>query len=139
MENTPPPVPDPSGQPPAVQPSAPPPAAPPSADNSLAVLMHLLGLAGFVIPFGNIAGPLILWLVKRSESPLLDRVGKDVLNFQISYTIYFLVAGVLCFVLIGFLILPVIAILWIVFVIVGAVKAGNGEEFRYPASIRLLQ
>lgn len=139
MENTPPPVPDSSGQPPVVPPAAPPPAAPPSVDNSLAVVMHLLGLAGFVIPFGNIAGPLILWLVKRTESPLLDRVGKDVLNFQISYTIYAAVAGILCFFLIGFLILPVIAILWIVFVVVAAVKAGNGEEFRYPMTIRLLQ
>jgi uncharacterized Tic20 family protein len=132
MENTPPPVPAPSDQPPTVPPS-------PTNDTSLAVVMHLLGFAGFVFPFGNIIAPLILWLVKRPESPLLDRAGKEVLNFQISYTIYAAVAGVLCFVLIGLLILPVIFILWVVFMVVAAVKTGNGEEYRYPLTIRILQ
>jgi uncharacterized Tic20 family protein len=126
MENTPPPVP--SHQPPA-----------PTTDSSLAVVMHLLGFAGFVFPFGNIIAPLILWLVKRTESPLLDRVGKEVVNFQISYTIYVAIAGALCFVLIGFLILPVIFILWVVFMVIAAVKTGNGEDYQYPLTIRLLQ
>ena len=132
MENTPPPVPAPSNQPPAVPPS-------PTNDNSLAVVMQLLGFAGFVFPFGNIIAPLILWLVKRAESPLLDRTGKEVLNFQISYTIYAAVAGILCFVLIGFLILPAVFILWVVLMVVAAVRTGNGEEYRYPMTIRLLQ
>ena len=132
MENTPPPVPGPSDQPPAVPPS-------PSNDNSLAVVMQLLGFAGFVFPFGNIIGPLILWLIKRPESPLLDRTGKEVLNFQITYTIYAAVAGILCFVLVGFLILPVVFILWVVLMVVAAVRTGNGEEYKYPLTIRLLQ
>lgn len=125
MENLPPPVPAPSNQ--------------PTSDNSLAVVMQLLGFAGFVFPFGNIIAPLILWLVKRTESPLLDCTGKEVVNFQISFTIYAAIAGVLCFVLIGLLILPVIFILWIVFMVIAAVKTGNGEDYRYPATIRLLQ
>lgn len=127
MENTPPPVP-PQPAPPS-----------PTTDNSLAVVMHLLGFAGFVFPFGNIFGPLILWLVKRSESPYLDRVGKEVLNFQISYSIYVTVAFALCFVLVGFLVLPVIGLLWIIFMIIAAVKTGNGEDYKYPMTIRLLQ
>ncbi len=125
MENLPPPVPATTNT--------------PSADNSLAVVMHVLGFAGFVFPFGNIVAPLILWLVKRSDSPLLDRTGKEVLNFQISFTIYAAIAGVLCFVLIGLLILPVIALLWIIFIVIAAIKTGNGEEYRYPLTIRMLQ
>jgi uncharacterized Tic20 family protein len=101
--------------------------------------MQLLGFAGFVFPFGNIIGPLILWLIKRPESPLLDRTGKEVLNFQITYTIYAAVAGILCFVLVGFLILPVVFILWVVLMVVAAVRTGNGEEYKYPLTIRLLQ
>jgi uncharacterized Tic20 family protein len=101
--------------------------------------MQLLGFAGFVFPFGNIIGPLVLWLIKRPESPLLDRTGKEVLNFQITYTIYAAVAGILCFVLVGFLILPVVFILWVVLMVVAAVRTGNGEEYKYPLTIRLLQ
>jgi uncharacterized protein len=145
MENTPPPVPDPSSQPappsPAPVPAAPPALPPPnpSGDNSLAVLMHLLGFAGFVLPLGNILGPLVLWLVKRPENPYLDQVGKEVLNFQISYTIYIAVAVGLCFACVGFLILPAILIAWIIFMILAAVKTSNGEAYTYPLSIRLIQ
>lgn len=130
MENSPDPAA--SDRPPAIPPT-------PSTDNTLAVVMQLLGFAGFIFPFGNIVAPLVLWLVKRAESPLLDRTGKEVVNFQISYTIYAAVAGVLCFVLVGFLVLPVIFILWVVFMVIAAVKTGNGEEYRYPLTIRLLQ
>lgn len=133
MENNPTPAPDPATPPPVPAPAG------PSVDNSLAVVMHLLGFAGFVFPFGNLLGPLILWLVKRTDSPLLDRTGKEVLNFQISYTIYAAVAGLLCFVLIGLVILPVLFIAWVVFMVIAAVKTGNGEEYRYPGIIRLLQ
>jgi uncharacterized Tic20 family protein len=56
-------------------------------DNLLGVVCHLLSLAGFAVPLGNILGPLILWLVKRNDSPYLDAVGKEVVNFNISWLI----------------------------------------------------
>ncbi len=132
MENPPPPVPATSNQPPAVPQN-------PSADNSLAVVMQLLGFAGFVFPLGNILAPLILWLIKRTDSPYLDRAGKEAINFQISYTIYAIVAGLLCFVLIGFLIFPILFVAWVVLMVIAAVKTSNGEEYKYPFTIRLLQ
>jgi len=140
MENTPPPVPAPSDQPPSIPPS-------PSTDNSLAVVMHLLGFAWFIFPFyGNVLGPLVLWLVKRSDSPLLDRVGKEVLNFQISFSIYISLAlavgTVLLIFLVGILFYFVAAaiwVAWVVLMIIGAVKTSNGEEYKYPFTIRLLQ
>lgn len=125
MENQPPAIPSSSNQ--------------PTSENSLAVVMHILGFAGLVFPFGNIIAPLVLWLVKRSSSPLLDRTGKEVLNFQITFTIYYIIAGALCFILIGFLILPILFILWVVFIVIAAIKTGNGEDYRYPMTIRLLQ
>ena len=129
MENTPPAVPSPSEQSPTT----------PSADNSLAVLMQLLGFAGFVFPMGNILAPLILWLIKRTDSPYLDRIGKEAINFQISYTIYAIAAGLLCFVLIGLLLFPILFVAWVVLMVIAAVKTSNGEEYRYPFTIRLLQ
>ena len=83
--------------------------------------------------------PLVIWLVKRADSPEIDSTGKEVLNFQITYTIYSLIAGALCFVLIGFLILPIVLIVWLVCIIIAAVKTSNGEAYRYPATIRFLQ
>ncbi len=140
MENTPPPVPAAPNQPPSVPPN-------PSAENSLAVVMHLLGFAWFVFPFyGNILAPLVLWLIKRGESPFLDRVGKEALNFQISFSIYISVAiavgTVLLIFLIGILfyfLAAAIWVAWVVLMIVGAVKTSNGEEYKYPFTIRLLQ
>ena len=138
MENTPPPIPE--NATPAVPSS-------PTSDNSLAVVMHLLGFSWFVFPFyGNILGPLVLWLIKRGDSPYLDRVGKEVLNFQISFSIYIsaaiAVGTVLLIFLIGILFYFVAAaiwVAWIILMIVGAVKTSNGEEYKYPFTIRLLQ
>ena len=106
---------------------------------SWCVACHLSALAGFVIPgVGHILGPLIVWLIKRGDSPEIDAHGKEALNFQISILIYNLVAGVLCLVLIGFALLLVLHILNVVFVIVAALKAGEGEMYRYPLTIRLV-
>ncbi len=112
--------------------------------------MHLLGFAGFVFPFGNILAPLILWLVKRAESPYLDRIGKEVINYQISYTIYMAVlvgagfallnmlVGIL-FLILFLLICGFVCILWSIPMIIAAVKTGNGKDYKYPFTIRLLQ
>ena len=103
------------------------------------VACHLSALAGFVIPgFGHILGPLIVWLIKRGDASEIDAHGKEALNFQISMLIYNLVAGVLCLVLIGFALLAVFHILNVVFVIVAALRASEGQMYRYPLTVRLL-
>ena len=103
------------------------------------VASHLSALAGIVIPgAGHILGPLVVWLIKRAESSEIDAHGKEALNFQISMLIYNLVAGVLCLVLIGFVLLAVLYILNIIFVVIAALKAGEGEMYRYPLTIRLV-
>ena len=103
------------------------------------VACHLSALAGFVIPaFGHILGPLLVWLIKRGDASEIDAHGKEALNFQISMLIYNLVAGVFCLVLIGFALLAVLHILNVVFVIIAALKASEGQIYRYPLTIRLL-
>ena len=103
------------------------------------IACHLSALAGFVIPgAGHILGPLIIWLVKRGDSSEIDAHGKEALNFQIAMLIYNLVAGVLCLVLVGFALLAILHILNVVFVIIAALKASEGQMYRYPLTIRLI-
>lgn len=87
-----------------------------------------------------------MWLVKRHESPGIDAHGKESLNFQISWAIYGAILGALAaalwIVLIGFLFLAVLFIEFvamIILTIIGAVKASNGQLYRYPLTIRFLK
>jgi len=97
-------------------------------------------LAGFFVPWaGHILGPLIVWLAKRSDSPEIDEYGKESLNFQISMLIYNVIAGVLCLVLIGFIILAILHILNLVLVIIASIQASEGKFYRYPMTIRLIK
>jgi uncharacterized protein len=104
------------------------------------VLCHATALAGFFVPWaGHILGPLIVWLAKRSDSPEIDEHGKESLNFQISMLIYNVIAGVLCLVLIGFVILAILHLLNLVLVIVASIQASEGKFYRYPMTIRLIK
>ena len=104
------------------------------------VLCHASALAGFFVPWaGHILGPLIVWLAKRNDSPEIDENGKESLNFQISMLIYNVIAGVLCLVLIGFILLAILHILNRVWVIVASIQASEGKLYRYPMTIRLIK
>ena len=105
-----------------------------------AMFCHLGGLAVFTgIPFASIIAPLIIWLLKRDSSPYVDEHGKEALNFQISMAIYGIVVFVLCFVIIGFLLIPVLFIADLVFMIMAAIKANDGQSYQYPLTIRFVK
>ena len=112
-------------------------------DQQWIVFLHLSALAGFVIPsLGHILGPLIIWLVKKPESAAIDAAGRNVLNFQISWTIW-IFASVIIAAVGSCLVVPIIIpfgliIAWLVFVIIGAVKASNGETYQFPMTIKML-
>jgi uncharacterized Tic20 family protein len=104
-------------------------------------LLHLSALAGVIlVGFGHILGPLVIWLLKKNEVPGLDAAGKNVLNFQISWSIWFFISGIVAAVgscLLLPLALPVaLLIAWIAFVINGAIKASNGSACHFPLTIR---
>jgi uncharacterized protein len=104
------------------------------------VLCHATALAGFFVPWaGHILGPLIVWLAKRGDSPEINEHGKESLNFQISMLIYNVIAAVLCLVLIGFILLPILHILNLVLVIIASIQASEGKFYRYPMTIRLVK
>ncbi|WP_310964170.1 DUF4870 domain-containing protein [Nocardioides terrisoli] len=84
-------------------------------------------------------GPFLVLLVKGDQSPFVRRQAVESLNFQLSVLIYGLVSLVLCLLLIGFLLLIVLGVAWLVLTIVGAVKASSGEDYRYPLTIRMVR
>ena len=108
-------------------------------ERSLGLACHLLAFVGMVFPFGNILGPLVIWLVKKDDSAFVDDQGKEALNVNITISIAGFVAFLLTFVVIGAFLLPIIGIFWLVMTIVAAVKANGGEHYRYPLTIRLIK
>ena len=110
------------------------------------MLCHLSALAGFIIPFGNILGPLLVWQIKKNEIPSVNIHGKAALNFQITVVIALLagiiVAVVLSFFCIGFLLVPVVLLIGLaglVFAIIAGIRANNGEDYKYPFSLELVK
>lgn len=104
-----------------------------------AMLCHLSAFSFWIIPFGHILGPLIIWLIKRDDHPFINEQGKESLNFQISLSIYLIVSAILVLALIGFVLFFIVGIVGFIFVIVAAVKANEGVSYRYPLTIRFLR
>lgn len=109
------------------------------------MLCHLSALAGLFLPAGNVLGPLLVWQIKRNEMPAVEPHGKASLNFQLTVLIFTLIATViavaLSFVCIGLLLIPFVALLPIagfIFAGIAAIKANNGEEYRYPYTWELI-
>jgi uncharacterized Tic20 family protein len=103
------------------------------------MLAHLASFAGLIIPLGNILGPLVVWLVKKDTMPFVDDQGKEALNFNITVFIAVLVSGLLTLILIGFLMLLVVGLGWLVLTIMAAMKANEGVGYRYPFTLRLIK
>ncbi len=122
-------------------------APPRSSARTWMVLCHASSLAGCFLPgVAHIIAPLVVWLLKKDEYPEVDDQGKESLNFQISMLLYTLLLGVvvfvLLFVLVGFLLIPLFGVLYvldIVLVIVASIKASEGKLYRYPLTIRFLK
>ncbi len=113
----------------------------------VSVLLHPLSISLFLWTKNNKSSrnrfrspPLICWLVWKDANPLVDKVGKNILNAQISWAIYTVAACLSCLILIGFVLAPVVVIAWIVFSIIAAVKAANGNyDYVAPFTIKFLK
>ncbi len=106
-----------------------------------ATFTHLAAFAGLLgVPFGSIIGPLVLWLIKKNDMPFVDYSGKEALNFQISITIYMIASTpLLCGGPLILLAVIPLAIVGVIFTIIAAIKANNGEYYRYPITIRIIK
>ena len=106
---------------------------------------HLSALAGLLVPFGNVIGPLLIWQIKKAEFPSVELHGKAALNFQLTVLIA-VVAGimlalVLSFFCVGWLLFPVVMLIGLagfIFPVIAGIKANDGQEYKYPCTLTLI-
>lgn len=111
-------------------------AQPTAESRNLGVLAHLSAFITFVgIP--SLLGPLFVMLANR-DNPYVDAQAKEAFNFNLSFTIYGIVAAISVILLIGLIALPAVLVTWFVLVIAASVQASNGVDYRYPLTIRFV-
>jgi uncharacterized Tic20 family protein len=136
-------------------PTPPPPSHPvgsvPSAEEKQwALFAHLSAILGAIVTghifgIGCFLGPLIIWLIKRDTMPFVADQGKEALNFNITLAIVGAALFLLILLTFGlgiFIAIPagaVVALGWLVFVVMGAIKASEGVAYRYPITLRLVK
>ena len=104
------------------------------------MLCHLLALVGLLgVPFGNVLGPFVMWLLKKNDYAFVDDQGKESMNFQITVMIGVLICLPTMLIFIGFALLPALIIFDVVMVIMATMKANEGEKYRYPVCIRFIK
>jgi len=104
----------------------------PSDERMWATLIHVGGILFEFLP------ALIGYLVLKDRGPFIKAHAAAALNFQITLLIAYVVSGVLTLVLVGFLLLPAVWVLGVVFSILAALAANKGEYYTYPLTIRFI-
>lgn len=107
--------------------------SPSSSDRTIAMFSHLGGIVAGFIP------SLVIYLVKKDESPWVRDQAAEALNFQLTVLIAWCVACVLLLIFIGLLLLPLIGIANLVLCIIAGIKANDGVAYRYPIAIRMVR
>ena len=111
----------------------------PKEERQWAAFSHLAALLILVAPpVGGVIGPLVIWILKKDDMPFVRQEGRESLNFQITVLIAMCVAALLMLVVVGFVLLPLIALANIVLVVVASLQASDGKPYRYPFSLRLI-
>ncbi|MFZ3088295.1 MAG: DUF4870 domain-containing protein [Methylotenera sp.] len=105
---------------------------PSNDDKNIATITHLGGILFSFVP------ALIVWLLKKDDSEYIAAQAKEALNFQITVLLAQFVAGVLIFILVGFLLLAIIWVFNVVLCIIAAISTSKGENYRYPFTLRLI-
>ncbi len=137
-------------------------------ENTNAFLIHISSFTGYLFPLGSVITPLIIWQTMKDKSPSLNEHGKEVLNFNISFSLYMLILGTSIFsfiikniwttlknISIGFndfyffnnffnvlgiaSLISIITFSKVALIILGAIKANNGEFYKYPLTIKFIK
>lgn len=107
----------------------------PADQRTMALAAHLLGI------FTGFIGALIIWLINKDDAgkAFVTDQAKEALNFQITVAIAMVICMILTIVVIGAILMPIVGLVSLVFCIIAAVKANNGETYRYPFALRLIK
>ena len=104
--------------------------------NFWAMIIHLSTLAIFVIPLVGIVTPIVIWQIKKEALPSVDQHGKMVTNWLISSLIYWVGCIALSIIFIGIPLMFVLMVLFVIFAIIGGLKAQEGILWEYPLTIK---
>ena len=109
-------------------------------ERTYALLMHLSLLGHVILSILAIVAPIIMWSIKKEQSPFLDDHGREAINFQISliiHSVLLLAIGIItCGV--GFFLYIPLYVLAVIGMIQAAQAANRGEFFRYPMTFRFV-
>ena len=109
-------------------------------DRQTLMLTHLSQLLDLVTGFGGFIVPLIIWITNKDKIYDMDEHGRSILNFQLSMFVYAIICIPLILLIgLGIIGLIAIGILCLVFPIINAIKANNGELPHYPFSIEFIK
>lgn len=102
------------------------------------VIVHAAAFTGFIIPFGNILGPLLVWAIKKDESQFIDENGKQAVNFQITWTLLLIAAALSIAIVIGIVLFPLLLIAWFILVLIAIFRASGNNVYDYPLTIDVI-
>jgi uncharacterized Tic20 family protein len=108
------------------------PLTPGSDEKNIATITHLGGTVFSFVP------ALIVWLFKKNDNAYIGEQAREALNFQITVLIAQFIAGILAFILIGFVLMGLIWLANIVLCIIAAISSSKGAQYRYPLTLRLI-
>jgi hypothetical protein len=103
-----------------------------------AMILHFSQFAGYIVPLAGMIVPIVLWQLKKDELPGIDEHGRAVVNWIISEIIYILIGIALVFVVIGIPLLFGLALIGIIFPLIGGIKANEGVLWKYPLPMSFL-
>lgn len=110
-----------------------------SDERMWAMLAHLSSLTGLFTLVGSLVGPLIVWQIQKDKSAFVDYHGKEAVNFNITMAIAAGISFLLFIVIIGVVMIWIVGVVWLIFTIIAAIKANNGEYYRYPLTFRFIK
>lgn len=120
--------------------SIPAPSTPSDSERTWAILAHALTLAGGLLGgMPAFVAPLVIYLIYRDRSAYVAHHAREALNFSISFLIYGVISAILLIVIIGFLLLPAVAIAFFILAILAMAAASRNEWYRYPFVLRLVR